>query len=91
MLLMHEWITVTLTHSTPPSPTLPPPITPPALDPSPTAGAAGMLLMHEWMIALLPDVPPRIEEEAAEMRYAFKNVFTGAISVCEFRKNEVRA
>lgn len=49
-----------------------------------------MLLIHEWMQALLPDVPPRLEEEATEMRYMFKNVFTGAAAICEFRRNEVR-
>lgn len=45
--------------------------------------------IHEWVQSIFPDIPPRLDENAAEERYYFKNTFTGAFSICEFRKNEI--
>ena len=50
-----------------------------------------MSTIHEWIQALFPDVPPRLDESAVDQKYYFRNSFTGAYSICEFRKNEVRA
>lgn len=48
-----------------------------------------MSTLHEWAQAIFPDVPLRLDEAAAEQRYFFRNTFTGAFTICEFRKNEV--
>lgn len=53
------------------------------------AGNMGLLLLHEWVQALFPEVPPNLEEEATEQRLAFKNTFTGAVSTVEYRRNEI--
>ncbi len=48
-----------------------------------------MATLHEWVQSLFPDVPPKLEENAIDQKYYFKNSFTGSIAICEFRKNEV--
>ncbi len=49
-----------------------------------------MSTIHEWVQGIFPDVPPHLDEKTSEQVYYFKNSFTGAVSLCEFRKNEVR-
>ena len=44
---------------------------------------------HEWIQALLPEVPPRIADDAVDEKCFYKNSFTGACTICEYRKNEV--
>ena len=39
---------------------------------------------------MLPDVAPRIADEAVSELCFYKNAFTGATTVVEYRKNEVR-
>ena len=39
---------------------------------------------------MLPDVAPRIAEDAIDERCYYKNAFTGAATVIEYRRNEVR-
>ncbi len=48
-----------------------------------------MATLHEWVQSLFPDVPPKLEENAIDQKYYFKNSFTGSIAICECRKNEV--
>jgi hypothetical protein len=36
-------------------------------------------------------IPPNLDENATEQRYVFKNSFSGATTICEYRKNEVSA
>jgi hypothetical protein len=45
--------------------------------------------IHEWVQALFPDVPPRLDEYIGNERYNFRNTFTGAITMCDFRSNEI--
>jgi hypothetical protein len=45
--------------------------------------------LHEWIQSLFPEVPNRIDENLIEQKYYFRNTFTGAVSLCEFRKNEI--
>jgi len=52
-------------------------------------GPVAMSTIHEWVQSIFPDVPPRLDEKAVEQSYYFKNTFTGAFTICEFRKNEV--
>jgi hypothetical protein len=46
--------------------------------------------LHEWVQTLLPDVPPRLTDDAIEERASYRNAFTGANTLCEYRKNEVQ-
>ena len=46
-------------------------------------------MCHEWVKAILPDVPPHVIDEAGEEKCYYKNAFTGACTLCEYRKNEV--
>ena len=48
-----------------------------------------MTALHEWVQGLFPDVPTRLDENLLEQKYYFRHTFTGAVAVCEFRKNEV--
>lgn len=52
-------------------------------------GSASMATLHEWVQSLFPDVPARIDENAVDQKYYFRNAFTSAVAICEFRKNEV--
>lgn len=38
---------------------------------------------------IFPDVPARLDESETEQKYYFRNTFTGAVSMCEFRRNEI--
>lgn len=52
-------------------------------------GSASMATLHEWVQSLFPDVPARIDENVVDQKYYFRNAFTSAVALCEFRKNEV--
>ena len=39
---------------------------------------------------MLPDVPPRIADDAIDEICYYKNAFTGAATVVEYRRNEVK-
>jgi hypothetical protein len=52
-------------------------------------GSLTITSIHEWIQALFPDIPSRIDENAVDQRYFFRNSFTGAVAICEFRKNEI--
>lgn len=54
------------------------------------AGNVQVSTIHEWIQSIFPDVPPRIDENAVEQEFSFTNTFTGAVTTCEYRKNEVR-
>jgi len=43
----------------------------------------------EWMQFLLPEVPTRIGDEVSEAKFLFSNCFTGSITICEIKKNEM--
>lgn len=47
--------------------------------------------LHEWVQAIFPDVPPRLDEGVLDQVYYFRNSFTGATTTAEFRQNEVGA
>lgn len=53
-------------------------------------GQISSALGYEWLQALLPDIPPRLEEDAnLEPRFFFRNTFTGAVAIVEARRNEI--
>lgn len=54
-----------------------------------TIGTMSLSTIHEWVQALFPDVPPRLDEYIGNERYYFRNTFTGAITMCDFRSNEI--
>jgi hypothetical protein len=45
--------------------------------------------IHEWVQAIFPEVPPRLDDGVTEQLYFFRNTFTGATAEVSFRKNEV--
>lgn len=55
------------------------------------AGNMPVSVVHEWVQSIFPDVPPRLGEDSNEQSFSywFKNNFTGAVTSCEFRKNEI--
>jgi len=53
------------------------------------SGAIQLPPLHEWIQAIFPDVPPRLDEGTTEQRYFFRNTFSGAVAVVEFRKHEM--
>lgn len=52
-------------------------------------GNVGLSTLHEWAQSIFPGITPRLDETAIEQVYYFRNTFTGAYSMCEFRKNEL--
>jgi hypothetical protein len=54
------------------------------------AGTVQLATLHEWVQAIFPDVPPRLDEGVLDQIYYFRNSFTGATTTAEFRQNEVR-
>jgi hypothetical protein len=57
--------------------------------PSVHAGTVMLATLHEWVQAIFPDVPPRLDEGVLDQAYYFRNTFTGATTTAEFRQNEV--
>eukprot|EP01038_Epipyxis_sp_PR26KG_P007245 gene7245-9877_t len=53
------------------------------------SGNLQLSVLHEWAQAIFPDVPPRLDEGTNEQRLTFRNSFTGAIAVCEIKRNEM--
>lgn len=53
------------------------------------SGAISLAQAHEWIQFLLPEVPPRLNDDASSAQFFFVNVFTGAVTTAEVRKNEV--
>eukprot|EP01035_Chromulina_nebulosa_P016891 gene16891-22379_t len=53
-------------------------------------GQLPMLTLHEWVQSLLPDIPPRLSENSIEETYFFKHTFTDSITICSFKKNEIK-
>lgn len=45
--------------------------------------------IYEWMDALLPDMPSRVDEDLVEQKHYFRNTFTKSVAIVEFRKNEI--
>jgi hypothetical protein len=77
-----------------PSPSLPPSYPPcPSLPLSanPPTGTVPLSTLHEWVLTMLPDVAPRIADDSIMEHLFYKNAFTGAATVVEYRKNEVRS
>lgn len=52
-------------------------------------GEAKLAVIHEWVQMVLPEVPPKLSENDDQCRLFFRNSFTGAASVVEYRRNEV--
>lgn len=52
-------------------------------------GNASINTVHEWVQAILPDVPPRLPEEITECIYLFKNTYTGSTTTCRFNRDEL--
>jgi len=52
-------------------------------------GTFGLMDMHGWVSALLPDVPST-PADASEAVYAFKNTLLGTQLVCRYRAGEAR-
>ena len=52
-------------------------------------GNVTLLTLHEWVLTLLPDVAPRIADDAVSERAFYKNALTGATTIVEYRRNEV--
>lgn len=53
------------------------------------SGPASLLLLHEWLQTLFPDLPPHLDESMSDLRYLFKNVCTDGVTIVEARKNEI--
>ncbi|CAM9658675.1 unnamed protein product, partial [Pylaiella littoralis] len=49
-------------------------------------GSFAMQVVHDWLAMCLPDMPPRISEEAEEATLNFRNVFTGGILTASYRR-----
>ncbi|CAM9764264.1 unnamed protein product [Scytosiphon promiscuus] len=49
-------------------------------------GSFTMQVVHDWLATCLPDVPPRISEEAEDATLNFENVFTGGILTASYRR-----
>ena len=47
-----------------------------------------MSTLHDWIQSLFPDIP-RLSEDTVEEKFLFRHSFTEAITMCEFRRNEV--
>ncbi|CAM9371775.1 unnamed protein product [Ectocarpus sp. 13 AM-2016] len=45
-----------------------------------------MQVIHDWLAMCLPDVPPRVSEEAEDATLNFENVFTGGILTASYRR-----
>eukprot|EP01036_Dinobryon_divergens_P032272 gene32272-41825_t len=45
-----------------------------------------MAVIHEWISAIFPDVPPRLDDSTTEQRYFFRNTFTGATTISNYRR-----
>ncbi|KAJ1416466.1 hypothetical protein B484DRAFT_454267 [Ochromonadaceae sp. CCMP2298] len=52
-------------------------------------GSMPLATIHEWVQAIFPEVPPRLDDGVTEQHYFFRNTFTGATCDVLFRKNEV--
>ena len=61
---------------------------PPTL-PLTLTGTVPLSTLHEWVLTMLPDVSPRIADDSTVEHCFYKNAFTGAATVVEYRKNEV--
>eukprot|EP00752_Nemacystus_decipiens_P012116 g10741.t1 len=49
-------------------------------------GSFTMQMVHDWLAMCLPDVPPRISEEAEDATLNFENVFTGGLLTASYRR-----
>jgi hypothetical protein len=52
-------------------------------------GSVPLAILHEWVQGMLPDIAPRIAEDAVSEKSFFKNAFTGASTVVEYQRNEI--
>lgn len=48
-----------------------------------------MLVLHEWISGIFPDIPPRLLDGVDDEVLCFRNCFTMAITVCRLRRNEL--
>mmetsp|Transcript_298 Transcript_298/g.283 ORF Transcript_298/g.283 Transcript_298/m.283 type:complete len:734 (-) Transcript_298:90-2291(-) len=53
------------------------------------SGNVGIQIFHEWILSILPDIPSRIDENSLGESYFFRNVYTGAVMTCSFKRNEL--
>mmetsp|Transcript_15697 Transcript_15697/g.26168 ORF Transcript_15697/g.26168 Transcript_15697/m.26168 type:complete len:743 (-) Transcript_15697:124-2352(-) len=52
-------------------------------------GSVSLTIFHEWVAALLPGVPSRIDENSIGEEYYFQSVYSGAVTMCYMKKNEL--
>jgi Bardet-Biedl syndrome 7 protein len=52
-------------------------------------GSVSLAIFHEWVAALLPGVPSRIDEDSNGEEYYFQSVYSGAVTLCYMKKNEL--
>jgi Bardet-Biedl syndrome 7 protein len=52
-------------------------------------GSVSLAIFHEWVGALLPGVPSRIDENSIGEEYYFQSVYSGAVTICYMKKNEL--
>lgn len=53
------------------------------------SGTMQLPIIHDWIQAIFPDVPPRLDDGTNYVRYYFRNTFTGAVTTCEAGRNEI--
>mmetsp|Transcript_16480 Transcript_16480/g.15800 ORF Transcript_16480/g.15800 Transcript_16480/m.15800 type:complete len:748 (+) Transcript_16480:77-2320(+) len=52
-------------------------------------GTVPLSTLHEWVQTMLPDIPPRIADDSIGEKCFYKNAFTGATTICEYKRNEI--
>ena len=52
-------------------------------------GSVSLMVFHEWVSALIPGVPSRIDENSIGEEYYFQSVYSGAVTICYMKKNEL--
>ena len=53
------------------------------------SGNVPLTTLHDWAQSILPEVPPHIPDDATEEKCYYKNAFTGACTLCEYRRDEI--
>ena len=54
------------------------------------SGSISIAQAHEWIQFLLPEVPPRLNEDVTSAKFYFVNAFTDSITTAEISKNEIK-
>lgn len=50
------------------------------------SGGFSLAEIHSWVVACLPEVPARLQEEEAS--FAFRNTFLDTLLICAYKKGE---